>query len=70
MSTKSYEGNFDEDIPFIQMELDIRDVSQIHQALTYHSEKWYGNDIYEKQRIDELKDFFYRMILEYKFQVD
>ena len=70
MTDKHYEGVFDEDIPFIQMELDIRDVHQIHQSLKYHAEKWYGNDEYEKQRIDELMDFFYRMILEYKFHVD
>jgi len=70
MADKSYEGNFDDDMPFVVMELDIRDVSQIHRSLKYHSEKWYGDDEYEKQRIDELIDFFYRMILEYKFQVE
>ena len=66
----SYDNQENEDVPYVQMELDIRDVKQVYTSLKYHSERWYGQDTEEKENIDSLKDFFYRMILEYNYQFD
>ena len=66
-----YESDWDDmaDVPYIQMELDIRDVHQLYKSISQQSENFTGDEN-EKERIDALKDFFYRMILEYKFQVE
>lgn len=72
MDEYSLEGNNEEDIPYIQMELDIRDVYQVYQSLSFHLDRWPGNesDPYEQERIKQMRDFFYRMVLEFKFSVD
>tara|TARA_Y100000287_G_C14162915_1_gene325698 strand:- start:497 stop:709 length:213 start_codon:yes stop_codon:yes gene_type:complete len=66
-----YESDWDDmaDVPYIQMELDIRDVHQLYKSISQQSENFTGDEN-ERERIDALKDFFYRMILEYKFQVE
>jgi|TARA_B100000035_G_C20926118_1_gene520797 hypothetical protein len=66
-----YESDWDDmaDAPYIQMELDIRDVHQLYKSISQQSENFTGDEN-ERERIDALKDFFYRMILEYKFQVE
>lgn len=66
-----YESDWDDmaDVPYIQMELDIRDVHQLYKSILFQSENFAGDEN-EKERIDALKDFLYRMILEYKFQVE
>ena len=66
-----YESDWDEraDVPYIQMELDIRDVHQLYKSILLQSENFTGDEN-ERERIDALKDFLYRMILEYKFQVE
>ena len=72
MDEYSLEGNNEEDIPYVQMELDIRDVYQVYQSLSFHLDRWPGNvsDPYEQERIKHMRDFFYRMVLEFKFSVD
>lgn len=66
-----YESDWDDmaDVPYIQMELDIRDVHQLYKSISFQSENFTGDEN-EKERINALKDFLYRMILEYKFQVE
>ena len=66
-----YESDWDDmaDVPYIQMELDIRDVHQLYKSILLQSENFTGDEN-ERERIDALKDFLYRMILEYKFQVE
>ena len=66
-----YESDWDDmaDVPYIQMELDIRDVHQLYKSISQQSENFTGDEN-ERERIDALKDFLYRMILEYKFQVE
>ena len=36
MDEYSLEGNNEEDIPYVEMELDIRDVYQVYQSLSFH----------------------------------
>ena len=73
MDEYSLEGNNEEDIPYVEMELDIRDVYQVYQSLSFHLERWVSGNVsdpYEQERIKHMRDFFYRMVLEFKFSVD
>lgn len=69
---EDYEFKREEEInvPYVTFELDIRDVYQVYKALGFHLDKWSGNptDPYEQERIKYMRDFFYRMVLEYKFR--
>jgi hypothetical protein len=66
----NYDGQLsDDDIPYIVMELDVIDVHQVYQSVSYHLQHWPGGDPYEQERLTALKDFFYRMVLEYKYQI-
>ena len=71
MSDYEYESDFNEmeNVPYVQMELDIRDCHQIYKALKFHEEHAKFSDEYDLERTEACKDFFYRMILEYKYQV-
>ena len=40
MDEYSLEGNNEEDIPYVEMELDIRDVYQVYQSLSFHLDRW------------------------------
>ena len=66
-----YESDYDdmEEVPHIQLELDIRDVCQIYRALDFHEKNGNIVDEDEVERLDSIKDFFNRMILEYKYQI-
>tara|TARA_B100001063_G_C16286352_1_gene321676 strand:+ start:82 stop:297 length:216 start_codon:yes stop_codon:yes gene_type:complete len=66
-----YESDYDdmEEVPYIQLELDIRDVCQIYRALDFHKKNGNIVDENEVERLDSVKDFFNRMILEYKYQI-
>lgn len=67
---KNYDSNWQEDLPFVSIELDITDTYAVYKSICFHLDKWPGGDPYEQERLVMLKDFFYRMVLEYKFQVD
>ena len=68
---KNYDSNWQEDLPFVSIELDITDTYAVYKSICFHLDKWIpGGDPYEQERLVMLKDFFYRMVLEYKFQVD
>ena len=43
--------------------------SYMYKAVCFHLEKHHG-DPYEQERLQHLKDFLYRIILEYKYQID
>ena len=68
---RDYESDYDdmEEVPFIQLELDIRDVCQIYRSLDFHDKNGNITDENESERLYSIKDFFNRMILEYKYQV-
>ena len=72
MEDYSLEGDGKGDFPYVEMQLDIRDVYQIYQSLSFHLNKWPGNiqDPDEQERIRQMRDFFYRVILEFKFSAD
>ena len=59
-----------ENLPFCQLELDIVDVNTLYSSVCFHLEKWPGGDPREQESLFAMKDFLYRIILEYKFKID
>ena len=59
-----------EETPYVEMDLDIEDVRLIYKSVCFHYEKWPGGDIEEQNRLSYMKDFLYRIILEYKFEME
>ena len=64
-----FEKDFDENVPYISMDLGIEDIRQIYESLTLHSDNWVSVPE-KKERIDDLRDFLNRLILEYRFRID
>ena len=60
----------EEDLPYCALELDIRDVDTLYRSVCFHLDKWPGGHPEEQDRLFAMKDFLYRMILEYKFKMD
>ncbi len=59
-----------ENVPYVELELDIEDCRQIFTSTKYRLENWHFEDDEEKERLSALHDFFYRVILEYNFKID
>tara|TARA_B100002019_G_scaffold154729_1_gene133373 strand:+ start:254 stop:475 length:222 start_codon:yes stop_codon:yes gene_type:complete len=61
--------DFDESLPYISLDLDIKDIKLIHECITqakdlcHHDEK-------KKENLKYFDDFFTRVILEYGFRVN
>jgi len=64
-----YEQDFDENIPYIQIDIGVDDVRQIYESLSLHSENWVSCPE-KKERLEGLKDFFNRLLLEYTFRME
>ena len=62
-----YEQDFNPDLPFVSMDMGIDDVRQIHESISLHLENWVSCPD-KKERLEGLKDFFERLILEYTFK--
>ena len=69
MEFEDYDFNEEEDIPYVEIELDIGDTYQIYQSISFHLKNWSGGHAEEQERLVALKDFFYRLALEYKFRL-
>jgi hypothetical protein len=67
--SEEYESD-QEDVPYVELELDIEDCRQIFTSTKYRLEHWHFEDESEKERLTALNDFFYRVILEYNFKID
>ena len=61
---------FDEDLPYIELQFGIEDLYMIYNSVKYRYEKWPGGHPEEQARLAYLKDFMYRIVLEYKFKMD
>lgn len=64
-----YEQDFDENLPYVQIDLGIEDIRQLYESLTLHSDNWVSSDE-KKERIDTLRDFLNRLMLEYKYRIE
>ena len=62
-----YEQDFNPDLPFVSMDMGIEDVRQIHESISLHLQNWVSCPD-KKERLESLKDFFERLILEYTFK--
>ena len=61
---------FDEDLPYIELQFGIEDLYMIYDSVKYRYEKWPGGHPEEQARLAYLKDFLYSIVLEYKFKID
>ena len=61
---------FDEDLPYIELQFGIEDLYMIYDSVKYRYEKWPGGHPEEQARLAFLRDFMYRIVLEYKFKMD
>ncbi len=60
----------DDEIPYVELELDIEDCRQIFTSTKYRLDNYKFDDEEEKERLTTLHDFFYRVILEFNFKLD
>ena len=63
-----YEQDFNPDLPFVSMDMGIEDVRQIHESISLHLQNWVSCPD-KKERLEGLKDFLERLMLEYTFKV-
>ena len=63
-----YEQDFDENLPYISMDMGVDDVRQIHESISLHLQNWVSCPE-KKERLEALKDFFERLLLEYTFKI-
>ena len=63
-------GDFNEDLPYVELQFGIDDLYMIYQSVAFKYEKWPGGHPDEQARLAYLKDFLYRVVLEYKFKID
>lgn len=61
---------FNEDLPYIELQFGIEDLYIIYDSVKYRYEKWPGGHPEEQARLAYLRDFLYRIVLEYKFKMD
>tara|TARA_B100000902_G_C27147877_1_gene832108 strand:+ start:186 stop:371 length:186 start_codon:yes stop_codon:yes gene_type:complete len=53
--------------PYVEIDFDIEDVYLIYKSVSVHLDRWAGGDPEEQSRLIFLKDFLYRIVLQYKF---
>lgn len=58
----------EEERPYVEIDLDIDDVYLIYNSVKFHYEKWPGGHPDEQARLNFMKDFLYRIVLQYKFE--
>ena len=61
---------FNEDLPYVELQLGIDDLYLVYDSVKYRYEKWPGGHPEEQARLAYLRDFLYRIVLEYKFKMD
>ena len=64
------DDDFNEDLPYIELQFGPEDLHLIYKSVSFHLDKWTGGDPEEQERLQYLKNFLYRIVLEYKFQID
>jgi hypothetical protein len=58
----------EEERPYVELDLDIDDVYLIYNSVKFHYEKWPGGHPDEQARLNFMKNFLYRIVLQYKFE--
>ena len=62
--------DFDENLPYVELQFGIDDLKLLYKSVSVHYEKWPGGDVEEQARLSYLKNFLYRIILEWKYEMD
>ena len=53
---------------YYQIELPIEAVRLIHKSLDFHYQKWAGGEPQEQEDLQMMRDNFYKIILEHRFE--
>ena len=61
------DDDFNEDLSYIELQFGIDDLRLLYRSVSVHVDKWPGGDAEEQERLQYLKNFLYRIVLEYKF---
>ena len=62
--------DFNEDLPYVELQFGIDDLNLLYKSVSVHYDKWPGGHPDEQARLDYLKNFLYRIILEWKYEMD
>ena len=64
------DDDFNEDLPYVELQFGPDDLHLLYKSVSVHLDKWPGGNPEEQERLQYLKNFLYRVVLEYKFQID
>ena len=64
------DDDFDENLSYIELQFGIEDLRLLYKSVAFHYDKWPGGHPDEQARLDYLKNFLYRIILEWKYEMD
>ena len=64
------DDDFDESLPFVELQFGVEDLRLLYKSVSFHYEKWSGGHPDEQARLDYLKNFLYRIILEWKYEME
>ena len=62
------DDDFDESLPYVELQFGMEDLHLLYKSVAVHYDKWPGGQPDEQARIGYLKNFLYRIILEYKYK--
>ena len=62
--------DFDPEGSYIELQLGPDDLLLVYKSICVHLDKWSGGHPEEQERLHYLKNFLYRIVLEYKFNMD
>tara|TARA_Y100000004_G_scaffold135312_1_gene153124 strand:+ start:329 stop:538 length:210 start_codon:yes stop_codon:yes gene_type:complete len=65
-----FENIPDDGLPYVQLDLDIMDVRVIYESILYQSENNKDMSEDKKVRVEAMRNFFSRVILEYNYSVE
>ena len=64
------EDDFNEELPYVELQFGIEDLHLLYKSVSVHLDKWPGGDPEEQERLQFLKSFLYRVVLEYKYSIE
>jgi len=57
----------EEDIPYIQLDLDVEDVRILYSAVNKHLEVWAGGKAEDQENLVRMKFFLFRVLTEFSY---
>ena len=64
------DDDFNEELPYVELQFGPDDLHLLYKSVSVHLDKWPGGNPEEQERLQYLKNFLYRVVLEYKFQIE